>query len=248
MTVSRMTQSGARSFAELFWATFEGLGYRLPPLDLPYSFAFELMTPDNEVLVRQDQARLVLHGVRHLGTLREEAAEDWAVRLGYEGVKTFELSREGLRDAANARPATESEGFVVRDALFQRVKVKSEQYVLMSHVKEHWTPEKAAQVILKGEVDEFVVSFPEYGAELQQIQAKLSARLAEILMLYQTFQDAPDQKTFAAQATQTRYPAALFALRVGKAQRPLDWLLSQTEAAQGRTLQSWGVIPERWTP
>lgn len=248
MTVSRVTQSGPRSFADLFWATFEELGYSLPSLDLPYSFAFELMTPDNEILVRQDQARLVLHGVRHLGTLQEEAAEDWATRLGYEGVKTVELSREGLRDAANARPATDSEGFVVRDASFARVKVKSEQYVLMSHVREHWTPERAAQVILKGEVDEFVVSFPEYGAELQQIQAKLNERLAEISEAYQTFEDAPDQKAFAAHATQTRFPAALFALRVGKAQRPLDWLLSQTEAAQGRTLQNWGVIPERWTP
>jgi RNA ligase len=247
---ARNLPPGVFTFAELFWHTFAALGYALPPLPdgtgPRYSLGFELMTPHNEVVVQHTRARLVLHVVRNLDTLEEEAAEAWAAQLGYEAVRTYDLSREGLRDAANALSATEQEGFIVRDAAFRRVKVKSEQYVRLSHVKDQWTPERAGQIVLKGEIEEFSTYFPGYADELAAIRSRLDAKTAEISEQYAALSAVQDQKAFAAQATVTGYPAILFAWRSGKVDSPLTWLLAQTEPAQGRALRQWGVIPEAW--
>ncbi|WP_293913944.1 RNA ligase [Deinococcus sp.] len=247
---ARTLPPGVSTFADLFWHTFAALGYALPPLpgstSPRYSLSFELMTPHNEVVVHHTRSRLVLHAVRNLETLVEEDAARWAVRLGYEAVRTYDLDREGLRAAANALSATEQEGFIVRDAAFRRVKVKGEQYVRLSHVKDQWTPERAGQIVLRGETEEFSAYFPGYAAELAAIQRRLEVRLRDIGGEYERLSGIADQKTFAAQAMQTGYSATLFAWRSGKVDSPLSWLLAQTEPAQGRALRQWGVIPEEW--
>ena len=76
------------------------------------------MTEENRVVVRHPRLRLVLHGVRHLGTLHEEDSQGWARTLNYESVQTFDLSRASLWAAASAFPPMQGEGFVVKDAGF----------------------------------------------------------------------------------------------------------------------------------
>lgn len=232
------------TYAELFWQTWEMLGYRLPPepgeTGAPYTFAFEMMTPQNRVIVQHSAPRLVLHGVRRLDTLQEEKAEDWAQRLGYEGVRTYALSRDRLRDTARQISPVDGEGFVVRDAQFRRVKVKSEKYVAVSLIRESWSQRRALQIVLLGEQDEFLSYFPEYAQELEDVRRRVRRVTDGLDAQYAEIASIPEQKAFAAQATKAANSGALFALRSGKHSSAYQWLLSLSEPQRLRTLSAAG--------
>lgn len=228
------------TYRELFWKTWDQLGYVLPPspdeLGATYTFSFELMTPHNRVVVRHINSRLVLHGVRNLFTLQEEPSEHWAKKLHYEAVKTHALTREGLREAARAISPMDGEGFVVRDSHFQRVKIKSEGYVEVSLLRESWSERRALELIVLGEEAEFLAYFPEYETELHDVAARVRRVSDAIDTEYAEIKDIPEQKAFAAQATKGNHSAALFALRKGQAVDAYSWLVSLDEAQRLRAL------------
>lgn len=233
------------TFRHLFWQTWEEMGYSLPPapteLGAAYTLAFELLTPVNRVVVRHESPRLVLHGVRRLDTLQEEKAEDWAAKLGYEAARTFDLTREGLREAARQIAPDEGEGFVVRDARFNRVKVKSEAYVAVSLVREAWSPRRALELVLLGEQAEFLTYFPEYRPQLEDIEQRVRKVTDALDAVYAELASLPDQKAFAAQALRNGNSAALFQLRLGRFPDAYAWLLSLTEVQRLRALSNAGV-------
>lgn len=232
------------TFRDLFWQTWKELSYQLPPvpdeLGAAYTFAFELLTPMNRVVVHHETTRLVLHGVRRLDTLQEEKAEDWAEKLGYEATRTFDLTQEDLREAARQIPPDEGEGFVVRDAHFNRVKVKSEAYVTVSLVREAWSPRRALELVLLGEQEEFLTYFPEYRQQLAEIEQRVRRVTDELDATYAELTSLPDQKAFAAQALKNENSAALFQLRLGRFSDAYAWLLSLTEAQRLRALSNAG--------
>ena len=228
------------TYRELFWKTWDQLGYVLPPspdkLGTTYTFSFELMTPHNRVVVRHTNSRLVLHGVRNLFTLQEEPSELWAIKLHYEAVKTYTLSREGLREAARAISPMDGEGFVVRDKHFQRVKVKSERYVEVSLLRESWSERRALELVMLGEEAEFLAYFPEYKTELQDVATRVRRVADAIDTEYDEIKNIPEQKAFAAQALKGKNSAALFALRKGQAINAYAWLVSLDETQRLRAL------------
>jgi RNA ligase len=229
------------TYRDLFWQTWAQLGYVLPDADLRYTLAFELMTPENRVVVPHAFPRLVLHGVRDLGTLQEEPAEAWAARLGYEAAGTVALDPAGLRAAAGQIPATVGEGFVVRDAAFRRVKVKSDAYVQVSLIREGWSGRRALELMVLGELDEFLNQFPEYRGEVEALLGQVRAVTDRIDAVYAELRDLPDQKAFAAAAGPYRFAPALFSLRQGRARDGADWLAGLEEAQRLRALAQAGV-------
>src|SRR5207245_2025768 len=117
---------GSLTFAELFRRTWAALGYRWPDADGGrLCFMFELRTPENRGIGSHESPRIVLHGVRDLGTMQELEPEPIAASHGWECVRTLPLTcgAECLAAAAELHPAR-AEGYVVRDGAFGRVKVK----------------------------------------------------------------------------------------------------------------------------
>lgn len=230
----------------MFWDTWAEVGYQLPPppqeLGAAYTFAFELMTEHNRVVVRHSKPALVLHGVRNLQTLMEEPAEEWAAKLGYAAVKTFNLSREGLRAAASVISPMEGEGFVVRDAQFHRVKIKSEAYVRVSLLRESWSERRALELVLQGEQSEFLAYFPEYESQLDDIEQRVRRVTNSLDQDYALVKHIENQKEFAAEATKNKNSAALFSLRLGKFPDAYSWLLSLGEAPRLRALVNAGEV------
>src|SRR5687768_8914316 len=81
------------TFAELFRRTWSQLGYVVPPADLGgLCFMFELISPENRIIVSHDRPRIVLHGVRDLGTMREAEPEPVARAHGWECVASLPLT------------------------------------------------------------------------------------------------------------------------------------------------------------
>jgi hypothetical protein len=226
------------TFADLFWRTWDGLGYLRPSAgDAGRCFMFELMTPENRVIVSHERPRIVLHGARDLDTMRELDPLPVAREFGWECVATHPLTcAHECLEAAKALSPMRGEGYVVRDASFARVKVKSPQYVALAHLKDAMTGRRLLEIVRANESDEFLSYFPEfrpaYAAVLREYEALCDGLEADFARL----RDIPEQGAFAAEASKTRCPAPLFALRAGKAASVREFFARVTIQAVERAL------------
>jgi hypothetical protein len=217
------------SFAELFWQVWEELNYQLPDRDFhtEYCFMFELMTPFNRIVVKQLSNQLVLHGVRNCRTLIEEDPIAWGKKYNWQVAKSFSLTNwQEIIKAAEELDPMDSEGYIVCDRAFNRVKVKSPQYVAIAHMRDSFTPRKMIEIVLKNEGEEFLNYYPEWTDLYQKIQFKYHNLITEIEDCYQKYKDIKEQKDFAMQIKNLPYSGILFALRAGKTNSIKESLLN----------------------
>jgi RNA ligase len=206
------------SFADLFWRVWRELGYVLPQ-ETHYCFIFELMTPYNRVVVRHHENQLVLHGVRNLETLAEEVPELWTQKYGWQCVCSYELQTwQDILNAVQLLDPMDSEGYIVCDRHFNRIKVKSPQYVAMFHMRSEFSSRKFLEVIRNNEGEEFLAYYPEWTTLYRSIQQKYEDFVAEIEAVYDRYQAIELQKDFAMAVKHLPYSGVLFLLRAGKVQ------------------------------
>jgi hypothetical protein len=122
-------------FDQLFWDVFKQLNYSLPK-DKKKCYMFELITPRNVIFIRHERESIILHGVRDLETLQEYFPEQFAEENNWECAKSFTnfTSAQQVIDQSRVIDPMKCEGFIICDAQFNRVKVKSPQYVALSHL------------------------------------------------------------------------------------------------------------------
>jgi hypothetical protein len=203
------------TFADLFWQCN-------PPLDKMskyWTYSFEMTSKYNRIVCNQidNAGTLVLLCVRELG--------GWEIPVSYferdfNVVKHFNLKNfDDVFIAAKALNPLAQEGFVVTDSNFNRLKIKSPQYVLLHHMKESLSPKRMVELIFAGEQEEALAYFP----ELVDLHTKIDAGLTELRMkidyFYSQYRDIVDRKTFALTVL-ANVPkvltGAIFALRDGK--------------------------------
>lgn len=207
------------SFAELFWKTFDAVA-STHELDSDLCYIFELTSQYNKVVVRHSKPGLTLLGARNVKTQQELSAQEASgFFLNVPVVKSYSLSSfdEIVATFPSIDPMSQ-EGYVVVDAAFNRVKVKSPAYVALHHMKDSLGSQKALVIVaLNGEIDEVVAHFPEYAENLQMAKLKIDSLVSELEAAYEKIKDIPVQKDFALEATKTKCSSALFSMRSGKA-------------------------------
>ncbi len=211
-----------KTFKDLFWEVWNELGYLLPK-DKNKTYLFELMTPYNRIVVRHLKNRIVLHGARHKVDFFEYRPDYFDTN--WEVVKTFNFnSIENVLDSVEKLNPLESEGFIVCDANFNRVKVKNAQYVAMSHLAQNMSFRSMLEVIRKNESSEFLVHFPEFAELFYKTKIKYESLISEINGFFEGIKHISNQKDFALLATQKTYSAALFRMKAGKVRSFKDYL------------------------
>ena len=221
------------TFADLFRRTWSQLGYRPPgEAEAGRCFMFELMTPEYRVIVSHDRPRIVLHRARDLSMMRELDPEPMAAEHGWECVGIHPLTCvEEFVEAAKALSPMRGEGYIVRDAAFRRVKVKSPQYVALAHLKDAMTGRRLLEIVRANESDEFLSYFPEFRPAYQAVKREYDTLCDTLEADFARLRGLGDQKAFAAEASGTRCSSPLFAMRAGKA-------TSVREFFAGATIQS----------
>ena len=195
------------TFAELFWRTAREQGLRTEHLRDYYTYMFELCAPENRVVVQHREARIYLHGVRHVPTLGERGPYYHADVLGVPAPRTFPLrSQEECVAAARELAPLECEGYVVCDAGFNRVKIKSPAYVALHHCKDGlMSRRKIAEVIRAGETAEFekaLDAFPELRQTFEELKGRYEQLCYSATTVYRSLAPIADQKAFALEAKQ----------------------------------------------
>jgi hypothetical protein len=207
------------SFAQLFWKTFKELEYSTSLFVHEFSYAFELMTPLNKVVVPHTTKKLALLCVRNRTTGQELAVREHAAYLGLPTVKTFQLqSWDECVEAARSLSPAESEGYVVVDANWNRVKMKSPAYVALAHLRDSSVSSAKAivNVVRNGESTEFLAYFPEWQKTFDDVRERYASLVSECDAKYATLKHLTVRKEFALEAQKFRWPAPLYLMFTGK--------------------------------
>jgi len=217
------------SMAQGFWEIWHQLALPLPPDSFAgWWFGFEFMTPWNQVVVRHEIPRIVCIGAR-----QPDGREVWSHDLAFDWpvVASFPLGSldEVLRAAAQISPM-HGEGFVVCDAQFRRVKIKSPQYVALHHLRDQVSIPKMLDLVRSGEGDEFLAYFPDFRAQYEEIRARFESVSAQAEADFLELNPIQNPRDFAFAAQKKSVPPALFALRNGKAKTAREFFAGANTA------------------
>jgi hypothetical protein len=126
------------------------------------------------------------------------------------------FSWDDILEAANKLNPMEAEGYVVCDAEYNRVKVKSPQYVAMAHMREGFTTRRMLEIVRTNEQSEFLTYFPEYAELYHEIRAKFEHFVGTIEGYYDAIKHIDDRKQFALVAKDKKFSGILFGLKFNK--------------------------------
>mgnify|MGYP001575519318 CR=1 FL=1 len=206
-----------QTFRELFWKTFSHCGYSQLHLDARYTWMFELMTPENRVIIPHVTSRLVLIGLRHLDTGEEVDVLRHFALDRFEVVKSFNYdSPEALEQSFETMDGLQQEGYVVVDAQFRRVKVKHPRYVLYHQMVGSLTKKRVLDAVRQGEAPEVLTYFPSWKTEFEEMHGRYEILLDEVAAEYGRICSISSQKDFAREAQKTTCSAAMFSIRAKK--------------------------------
>ena len=224
------------TFQDLFFKVWAELKYSTKYMDQNVCYMFELCTKYNRVVVRHPESKIVLHGARRLSDLRELNPIVEADRNDWDCVKIFPLkSWDDITAAAKTLEPMKSEGYVVCDANYNRVKVKSPQYVAVAHMKDGFTTRRMLEIVRTNENSEFLSYYPEYTELYYDIRAKYERFLGRIEGFYDGIKHIDDRKQFALLATTQKFSGTLFNLKFGKIDDPKQSLADMNI----RQLEQW---------
>lgn len=208
-------------------------------LEKGYTYCFELTTPYNRIVVEYKNNGVTLLAVRGTFTLEEIPLDHPAVspQLNVPLVQAHTYtSVQELVDWVSTLNPIEHEGVVVRDAKFNRIKVKNAAYVAYNKLHDRLgSSERNCMEFVLLEKDDDVAPFlpPEIGANMAKLKAGLQVALQKHDEAYRTAlaeasATAPgDKKTFAILVTKdkTMWHAPFFAMFDGKASSMRDFIL-----------------------
>ena len=175
-------------------------------LDLDLTYMFELVGPYNRVVVPYNEPAIYFLGARNKYTGEEFNCSK--LTAGALGMGKFKLPMQFKLDSLEScLEAVETfgwdeEGFVVCDAQFNRVKIKSPAYVMAHYARNNNVINRKhlIKVILMNEVEEFLCYAEDYREELEKVQSLMQAYFkvgTEIAKSCQRLYDIP-KRTYAA--------------------------------------------------
>jgi hypothetical protein len=189
-------------------------------LDMDITYMFELTTPFNVIHVQHKESSLTLLGVRSLLNKKEKNLKSFQTPLK----KVLSYSISSLEDIVEYVKSLnseklDSEGVVICDSNFNRLKIKNEKYFLVSSTSEHnlMSDKKKIEFILNGQLDDVEQYLP------QQILEECNSIRDSISLIIQKANEEfnsinhPDKKTFASRAMLSYFDdSLLYSLWAGK--------------------------------
>lgn len=224
-------QGGALTWTELFKLAYD---FETAPLDPAFTYVFELCSRYNKV-VRDYHVPCVYLLTMFQGEheVKFDYVQEEASQLGIDAVSV--IKAQDIFDVQQyitqvAEKDKTFEGIVVRDIFNNRLKLKSDYYLMLHRLNDNGnlaSIPRLVQLILDGEKDEILVYFPELAEKIDLLEAQISAILREVDNVWYCHHDERSQKQFALAVTKaTKYTGPLFSARKlgGK---PKDYITSE---------------------
>jgi len=181
------------------------------------TLVFEVMSPANRVVVIHKEYHANLIAERDNDTYHEHDVlnNNWAP-------KTFSLSStKECKKFVNTLSGLKSEGVIVCDAAFNRVKIKSKDYLALHHLKDSTgnSLKSLILVVRRGEWSEIATAFPEFISAMKKIEIIINDWEEKHQVAYNKYKNINTQKDFALaiQKENILTPSLLFFTRSSKA-------------------------------
>lgn len=190
------------------------------------TYIFEWVSPQNRIVTPYEKSELVLLGVsdkieRRLYTMDELrgvlvvfTSSGLFVRLPH--IYPSVSSKDELVEMVNQLPDLQ-EGFIVWcQKTDRRMKMKSSNYLVAHRLRgENGVPTRKSilELVLQGEVDEFLCYFPEYSEVIAPIQEELYLFERQMIDVWTDTKHIQDQKEFAIRIKDFRGNSILFMTR-----------------------------------
>lgn len=169
-------------------------------LNIDYTYIFELVSPENPIVVKYDKNMLY-----HLGTRNNKTGEEYSIDIGIEKPKVYNISSfdeclEAAKILNSKVNVIENEGFVVVDKNWNRIKIKSPTYVALHHVINNYSFSKKRCLKLLRECPEdistllkdyphFEYIFTYYKYKIEELYVNVDTFIKITNNLYDEYQD-----------------------------------------------------------
>jgi T4 RnlA family RNA ligase len=222
------------TFAELFWETFKQQMYSVSDLNPRNTYMFELTSKFNRVVTSQfnNEGKLTLIGVRDI-----ETGQEFPVSLYkdiFDVVRSYDMNTiDEILLAAKELDPSKQEGFVLVDKNYNRIKVKSEKYVLIHHLKDSIDDERIVELIRTGEDSEVFAYFPDIKNRYDTIKKSVDTTIAFLDLFWKFYIDENinmskiSQKEFALYVQDVfdeKIHSFFYMRRAGKVQNASEWM------------------------
>lgn len=195
------------TLSDLFYSTCQKLGVDLSQCIKGNTYIFELATQYNLVINKYLEDTVVLLGIRELTKDFQEKNQKeldiFAEKINCDRPKQYLFTSEieMLKSLKNVKYGdTNFEGYVIVDINFNRVKVKSNTYVIYSQfngdIESKW---RLVDVILANEIEEVAASFPSLRKPMEKMKTKFDEMIIPILEKFDYLKenyDKLDRKDF----------------------------------------------------
>lgn len=165
------------NFRELFDVAAKNSNFNFDKLDPHFTYIFELCSRYNQVVCPQGEPKLY-----HIGTRDNRSLEEVLIDIGVDKPKEYRLS--SLEDCIKMAKTFDykQEGFVVVDKDWNRIKIKSEDYLRVHRLSNNTTLtiERALDLIRMNEVQEFLSYFPYYQNFIDDVKNKLNSLIKKL--------------------------------------------------------------------
>ena len=161
------------SFADLIRKAVNYSNIKFDELDTQKTYIFELVSPENQIVIKYNDYKLYHTGTRNNIT-GEESIENIGIEHPYEyPLTTFEECLEAV-NKLNIDDNVEHEGFVVVDNNWHRIKIKSMTYITLHHLVTNQVSKKnILEYILEDNDLEAVKEYPQYAVFFSFYKYKL---------------------------------------------------------------------------
>ncbi len=208
-------------FGELFDKAKEKNNLNFSILNKNYTYMFELVSPYNKVVVDYDEI-----DIYHIGTRDNTTLEELDIDIGIKKPKNYNLQTlEECIKSANSL-SLNKEGYVVVDKNWNRIKIKSPQYVALHHIKNNNNIASIIQLIKANEIGEFLIYFPEFSNQVEVLQSKINEIISNLENGLKQIKNKvfETQKDFALAVKDKQFSAFYFNWQKNNALTPKDWL------------------------
>lgn len=161
------------------------------------TYMFELVSPENQVVIYYPETKIY-----HIGTRNNNTFEELDEDIGVEKPKLYNFNSLDDLIEFSKTLSKDEEGFVVVDKNYNRIKVKSPQYLMAHYLLGNckFTPKRIVDIIKEGEQNEILTYFPEFKENFIEYTQKIHIFISRVNLHYATLCEYTDRKEFALNA------------------------------------------------
>lgn len=158
-----------QNYAELFYAALATTNIDFDKLRPKVTYMFEVVSPYNRVIIPYKRTQLY-----HLGSRSLVKNEEFDIDIGVRKPSMYSIFNLNDCILSAEKLGMSGEGYVVVDASWNRIKVKSPEYIKMAHLHNNGAINypRMLEIIKDGEREEFCSYFEEYEVSFDKLTKK----------------------------------------------------------------------------